>query len=65
MVHTSSYQLLFELGNQNLEILIQIPPSICSNLQSALQYMYTFEIWLPMNIYILKDLLAQIVLNQN
>lgn len=63
MVHTSSYQLLFELGNQNLEILIQIPPSICSNLQSALQYMYTFEIWLP--IYILKHLLAQIVLNQN
>lgn len=51
MVHTSSYQLLFELGNQNLEILIQIPPSISSNLQSALQYMYTFEIWLPMNIY--------------
>lgn len=48
MVHTSC---LFELGNQNLEILIQIPPSICSNLQSALQYMYTFEIWLPMNIY--------------
>lgn len=60
MVHTSSYQLLFELGNQNLEILIQIPPSICSNLQSALKYMYTFEIWLP-----LKHLLAQIVLNQN
>lgn len=60
MVHSSC---LFELGNQNLEILIQIPPSICSNLQSVLQYMNTFEIWLP--IYIHKHLLAQIVLNQN
>lgn len=63
MVPTSLYQLLLELGNQNLAKLIQIPPSICSNLRSALQYMYTFEIWFP--IYILKDLLTQIVLNQN